>query len=468
MLVLGSTLPLRGLVERLPEDLDEVRHWLDDPTSLAPEADGEPRLAIGLGSQMPEVLLRSKADLLLDYRGPAPTNRPVQVQLAPGHTLRCRQVGDALELSDQGSPLPAARQVVYVRATGPQGALGVEVEAIEFAKGYAWGGKQRRRYAGDLLMVAHPGGGVDLINHVGAEALLEGVVPAEMPASAPLEALKAQAVAARTILHRQMRTPHGPHSAYTLCAEQHCQVYAGLGAADPRASAAVGQTRGEVLQEAAAAGPAAPRLVDAVYSANCGGFSEDNEVVWGNAANVALRHRGDFPEEPSRPSFWPQSSLTEATAVGFFQQSVPSYCAQSEGPQAARFRWRRRVSGAELGQRTAARWPKLGSLRDLQILGRGPGGRVRALGFVGEHGTAELRFELPIRQFFGNLNSGAFILEKQTDRQGLLQGVTFVGGGWGHGVGMCQTGAMGRARAGQTYRQILTHYYAQAELRRLY
>jgi len=107
-------------------------------------------------------------------------------------------------------------------------------------------------------------------------------------------------------------------------------------------------------------------------------------------------------------------------------------------------------------------------LRDLVVEERGPGGRVVSLQLVGSKSSESIVHELPIRQLFGNLNSGAFVVELERAASGDITLATFRGGGWGHGVGMCQIGAIGRAEAGHGYRQILAHYYNGATVQQLY
>ena len=85
-----------------------------------------------------------------------------------------------------------------------------------------------------------------------------------------------------------------------------------------------------------------------------------------------------------------------------------------------------------------------------------------ALSISGEQGASLIRGELNIRKTFSNLPSALFYL---TEEKGSW---TFTGGGWGHGVGMCQTGAIGRAEHGETYQQILSHYFQGSELVKLY
>ncbi|MFP2895344.1 hypothetical protein [Corallococcus sp. 4LFB] len=86
----------------------------------------------------------------------------------------------------------------------------------------------------------------------------------------------------------------------------------------------------------------------------------------------------------------------------------------------------------------------------------------------GTQGATQVRGELNIRRLFGMLNSSMATVEAERDAEGRLTGWLFRGGGWGHGVGMCQTGAIGRAEAGQRYPEILRFYFNGAEVAPIY
>ncbi|MHB1846182.1 MAG: SpoIID/LytB domain-containing protein, partial [Deltaproteobacteria bacterium] len=129
-------------------------------------------------------------------------------------------------------------------------------------------------------------------------------------------------------------------------------------------------------------------------------------------------------------------------------------------PANAKYRWTKRFEGAEVDALVASLG--VGHERRLVPRERGVSGRAAALRVVGDGGTAELRGELVIRKRFNNLPSSAFVVDPD--------GAAFVfrGAGWGHGVGMCQTGAIGRALRGQGYRDILRHYFNGAEVSKIY
>jgi stage II sporulation protein D len=110
----------------------------------------------------------------------------------------------------------------------------------------------------------------------------------------------------------------------------------------------------------------------------------------------------------------------------------------------------------------------VGHVHALSVTERGVSGRARSLTVAGERGAVEVRGELAIRRQLGMLNSSLFVVQPEPGPDGAIAGWLFVGGGWGHGVGMCQTGAMGRAQAGQDHREILRHYFSGAEVLPLY
>jgi SpoIID/LytB domain protein len=126
-----------------------------------------------------------------------------------------------------------------------------------------------------------------------------------------------------------------------------------------------------------------------------------------------------------------------------------------------RFRWTVTRSAEELARLLGPLG--LGELRAIEVTERGVSGRALAVKLVGARRTEVVRGELRIRRTFGDLRSSLFIVT--LDGSGAA---TFRGGGFGHGVGMCQTGAVGMAENGKTYRQILQHYYSGSTLRKLW
>ncbi|HJX52667.1 MAG TPA: hypothetical protein VJ801_07880, partial [Polyangia bacterium] len=117
-------------------------------------------------------------------------------------------------------------------------------------------------------------------------------------------------------------------------------------------------------------------------------------------------------------------------------------------------------TGAEL-EKLLGRY-RLGEIRAIEVPQRGGSGRALAVRVVGSARSETIRGELRIRQAFGGLRSSLFVVEFKDG------GAIFRGAGFGHGVGMCQTGAVGMAEAGKRYQQILRHYYPNTVLRKLW
>src|SRR5439155_1208983 len=198
-----------------------------------------------------------------------------------------------------------------------------------------------------------------------------------------------------------------------------------------RLFATVDATRGEALF---AERNGQSRLVDSVYSAVCGGYTEDNDAVWGGPADPSLRGRPDFdPGAQGMEAF--RDGIGEALVSRFVHLNpVPSYCASSGYANPEKVRWQRSFTQREVDEICAPLG--VGAVQALAVEGRGVSGRARALRIAGGRATARVYGELPIRRLFRNLNSGMFVIERSSG------GWTFIGGGWGHGSGMCQTGAI--------------------------
>ncbi|MEL6188202.1 MAG: stage II sporulation protein SpoIID, partial [Myxococcota bacterium] len=178
----------------------------------------------------------------------------------------------------------------------------------------------------------------------------------------------------------------------------------------------------------------------------------------------SLRPRLDAP--PGDPALAPfREGLNSDNLEAWLGGTPPAYCARSRFTKPDRFRWERSFDPSEL--EAIGRQLGVGRPRAVEVLGRGPGGRVTGVRVVGSKGKADVLRELPVRRLFGNLRSGAFLLRPRKEG-GRLVGLDLRGAGFGHGVGMCQMGAIGRAEAGQGAAEILRFYYSGASVAKLY
>ncbi len=290
------------------------------------------------------------------------------------------------------------------------------------------------------------------VNVLDFEHYLAGVVPSEVPSYFPPEALKTMAVVARTFGLAHLSR----HDGYDVCQQVHCQVYRGLAKEAESTNRAVAETSGQRLTYQGGA-------ADTTFHALCGGVGADGWRVWPRAPRLDyLRARPD----QARPL---EEDLSKEEALRkFLDQPPDSFC--KEG---GRFRWRRSYSSQEL-QKILSQGLEgtpgvadhgLSSVDSFNVLERTPSGRAARLEIVGPEGHYTVEGDA-IRWLFSGgrigtagLQSTLFYLQPKGD------GFEVVGGGWGHGVGLCQQGAAGRAEAGQGYRQILEHYYPGTELK---
>ncbi|RKH61585.1 SpoIID/LytB domain-containing protein [Corallococcus interemptor] len=356
-----------------------------------------------------------------------------------------------LELKDENDAVVGLAQD-RLDAETPDGS-GFDVRQVEYGVGYDFHAFEDRSFRGALQFAVDRSGKLAVVNVVGLEDLLKGLVPSEIFARAHPEALKAQAVTARGEVLAKVGIKHLADP-YLLCSEQHCAVYRGRTGEAASTTAAVEATRGQALFSQDG------RLVDSVYSAVCGGHTEDNDVVWGGPPDASLRGRPDLLEPaPDVPG---PSNLKAWLATS----DVPAACKLSSFAQPTKFRWEKRFTQGQVDALTEKLG--VGSIQGLALSERGVSGRARLLTVSGTKGATQVRGELNIRRLFGMLNSSMATVEAERDAEGRLTGWLFRGGGWGHGVGMCQTGAIGRAEAGQRYPEILRFYFNGAEVAPIY
>jgi SpoIID/LytB domain protein len=396
--------------------------------------------------------------LLVDAPPASPEElAPKQAEILKAHGVRTSLFEElavpahtTVELLDaSGAPIATSEDRLTVDS--PDGAP-IDLKRVEFGVGYDFHNFEDRSYRGAIHFLADRNGKIATVNMVPMEQLLRGLVPSEIFAKAHPEALKAQAVTARSEVLAKIGLKHLADP-YLLCAEQHCAVYKGIASESATTDLAVAATRGEGLFAADG------RLVDATYSAVCGGYTENNDVVWGGPPNPSLRGVPDvLPGQTAK--------VTPAKLGEFLSTEAPHACRLSTFAQPTRYRWKKEFTAADVNEKTASLG--VGQVMAMTVTERGVSGRARLLQISGSEGATQVRGELNIRKLFGMLNSAMFEVKAEKDAKGRPTKWIFNGGGWGHGVGMCQTGAIGRAEAGQGYREILGHYYSSAQVARIY
>lgn len=249
-----------------------------------------------------------------------------------------------------------------------------------------------------------------VVNELDLEAYLYGVVRSEMDPRWPAEALRAQAIAARSLA--VYSAGRFAAEGYDVRSTTDTQVYGGVAAEDSRTTAAVDATRGVLMTFDG-------RAVFAAYHTDSGGATESSEFVWGTMRpylrGVADPHSRDAPNHE----------------------------------------WTLRMDHVTLAERLARAGRPVGLLRRVEVAATSPSGRVLALRLIGTGGAVEVR-GTDFRNLLGVgvLRSTLFSVRSVGDDV-----VEFAGRGFGHGVGMSQWGARGQAAAGRDAVEILKYYY---------
>lgn len=322
-----------------------------------------------------------------------------------------------------------------------------------------------KQFRGDVEFKRLEGSDMTVVNVLPLEHYLYGVVPREIGAGSPLEALKAQAVCARTYTVMNM----GKHGSggFDLCSAVHCQAYSGYEWERPNSCLAVDQTIGELLTYNG-------KLASTFYYSSSGGVTEDVRYVWGSTNYPYLVSVEDKYETPDTLNYTWEIMYTAAKIKDYLKN------------------WRKGTVD-------------IGEIRGIKVTETAPSGRVTALTVYGTKGEKEFFIESARLVF--SLNSQMYTVSTDSDiwlktkaegetakaqplglkvksasgvkvirdnpnsikvkgASGTVRSINvipsqykFTGRGWGHAVGMSQNGAKGMANAGFKYDQILQHYF---------
>ncbi|MBA1336756.1 MAG: Stage II sporulation protein D (SpoIID) [Firmicutes bacterium] len=333
---------------------------------------------------------------------------------------------------------------------------------VEQGQSYSLINVDGKRFRGTVEFKRHEGGNITVVNTLSLQQYLYGVVPREMSADWHIEALKAQAVAARNyaIVNMNKHASYG----FNVCSTTDCQVYGGYDSEKPSSNAAVDDTKGQLIYYNG-------NPITAFFHASSGGYTENAENVW----SVSLPYIKAVEDSFSEGS--PHNS------------------------------WQRVYTADEINSILAAQQINLGSIQNISIDSYTPTGRSLSMTITGSRGSTVLEKEKS-RAIFGydELKSTMFTVETDADLFVIgsvgqpvqkIKGATarvvtaggqkllsegpdmlriyngsqyataskyptrfiFNGKGWGHGLGMSQWGAKGMAEAGYSYVEILQYYY---------
>lgn len=340
-------------------------------------------------------------------------------------------------------------------------------------------------YRGELLISKKEGEGLILVNELGIEEYLYGVIGSEMPASYGLDALKVQAVCARSYAYRQITEDackdYGAHVDDSIS----FQVYNMVGETKETIRA-VKETKGQVLAYQG-------EVIPAYYFSTSCGYTAAVEDVW----------QGSQAEYLQGGPQWDTKKDIDLSNEEAFEEFISMDTYKTYDQKYPWYRWRTRIDGKSLGRQIAAHIAKryektpeliltkqkdgafvsqkidgIGAVKSMNVLERGKSGVVKSLEIVGAEKTVKIISEYNLRlllapvgqtvyrmddsqiEGMNMLPSGFFFLREDKKKNSFV----FVGGGYGHGVGMSQNGAKAMLDSGNSYESVLAHYYNGASI----
>ena len=274
-------------------------------------------------------------------------------------------------------------------------------------------------YRGDISFIRTGTSKLTVVNTLELEDYLKGVVPKEIPDRWPLEAIKAQAIVARTYtlyIKKQKKYP-----LYDLTSDIFSQMYGGQSAEKYRTSLAVERTKSLVLIYN-------QKTIPAYYHATCAGHTEDVGELWGGSMSP-------------------------------LQGVVCVFC--KESPHMA---WKRNLRLKDIQDKLNAQGYTLGLIKDIAIVERDQSQRIRDLKIT----TRDHKEVFISGKDFRNIIGPNLIKSNNYDIEMKGYFIDIYGKGWGHGVGLCQWGANFMAREGYSFGDILKYYYPGVEIMRYY
>ncbi|CAC5345562.1 MULTISPECIES: SpoIID/LytB domain-containing protein [Planktothrix] len=312
-------------------------------------------------------------------------------------------------------------------------------------------------YGGSLRLQPDAYGTYTLVNNVPLETYLRGVVPHEIGAWPPAASIEAQAVLARTYALRNLQRFEADN--YHLCANTDCQVYRGLTEVYSTTDQAIEVTKGLALTHN-------NNLTEAVYFSSSGGVTANYNDIWNGEPRPYLQGVIDAPNK-----IWDLSQQNLASEPNF-RKFINLKTGFNETGELD-FRWRGEATLEAIAEQLRSYLKRrnlpqanLKTVQKVEIVKRSPTGRVLKMIVTTDQGMLEIAKD-EIQSAFLPPISTLFYIDPVYNPNKTLKGYVFVGGGFGHGVGMSQTGSYHLAKLGWSSEQILNFYFPGTQLQPL-
>ena len=322
-----------------------------------------------------------------------------------------------------------------------------------------------RAFRGVLEFRSNDAGKLTIISETPLEEYIAGVIALQMKEEIPDEALKAQAITVRSKIIAGLGINHY-NDPYDICAGSHCQVFTGFSVTSEDIVNAIKETLGKVLVYD-------KKVFEANYSLICGGCTEKHSLI--NSGIISTLETNVFDNSNKSQGEICEDLSDEHNICKWIDSEPDVFCNLSGNNELVNlhkyFRWEVSYSRKELEDIISEKESKIiGTLYDIIPIERSFSGRLIEIEIIASNKNLVIKGEMNIRKILARnmLNSSCFYVKKELDEDGIPILFSFCGAGMGHGVGLCQTGAVIMAQKGFKVNQILNHYFKGTKIKKVY
>lgn len=403
------------------------------------------------------------------------------VLLTPGETILFRLTKDGISFKVGDREYLAPNRITVgpvedVPSLMPQS--GIKLKQVISGRDFHWKKYIDVFLPGKVILKPHQNN-ILVINELPIEQYLACVATSEMGAACPPALIEAQTIAARSWMLANVEQKH-INLGMDVCNDDCCQRYQGTTFLTEQSLKGALNTFGRVLIYKDA-------ICDARYSKSCGGIMESFATIWGGQPVDYLQVKADSRTELPQ---WQKPLSDEKNFINWINSSPETFCSPAVIPeenlpqylgsvdeQGRYFRWQTNISQEEMTANINRHHPiNALAIKNIEIKRRGGSGRtnfltVHYLDQKKKEHSINIKDEFGIRQSMHPkfLYSSAFLVQGEgADKDGIPSRFILRGAGWGHGVGLCQIGALGMSLKGFSAEEILSHYFPGSQLKRIY